>query len=255
MDAEQRRQIAKELFQAVVDLSPEDRTAYLDEHCPDAEIRAEVESLLSHHDATAAMVEERGPRGCRACPPSDEHTLPSGFTIDEFRILRAIGRGGMGIVYLAEESTASARVALKVLPRGSPAAGIERFDREARAAAKLRHPNIVPVYRSASSSAITTSRWSTSTAPTSPRTCSSPRRDRCPATAARDLPDGRDRRLVADLADALDYAHQHEVIHRDVKPQNILIDRGEPRLADFGLAKDLGATRSGARAFAGTPRT
>jgi serine/threonine protein kinase len=207
--------------------------------------------------------------------------------LGDFEILGELGRGGMGVVYKARQISLDRRVALKVLP---PAIGLSpqaktRFEREARAAAKLQHNNIVPVHaigeqggqhfyamdliegmpldrilsdvRDGNSNDFLTTTLGIRD--------SSQERD--PGTGESDvsiepqtLP-GRGSwfditaSIVADVADALDYAHGEGVIHRDIKPANILIsDRGRPCVTDFGLADvvhEPGLTATGA--LLGTP--
>ena len=166
--------------------------------------------------------------------------------LGEFEILREIGRGGMGVVYEARQVSLNRRVALKVLPPAmrSDRRLLQRFQREAEAAARLRHPNIVPVYSIGESAG----------APFFAMELVEGRSlaDVIKARKAGDdagLPKaGPDYRrwavsTVARIADALDYAHGRGILHRDVKPGNILLEAdGTPRLTDFGLALDLQAS-------------
>lgn len=168
--------------------------------------------------------------------------------LGDFRLLAEIGRGGMGVVYRARQLSLDREVALKVLTSHvtrHPAA-VARFRREATLAARLEHPNVVAIHAvgvhgDAHFFAMELIEGGTLT-----------RRD--PVTGER-----RSVRatveLCAKVADALAYAHAEGVLHRDVKPSNILVRRdGEPVLSDFGLARQLddpGITHSGQ--FAGTP--
>jgi serine/threonine protein kinase/Tfp pilus assembly protein PilF len=248
-----------------------------------------------------------------AGPPRPQDTLRR---LGEYRIVREIGRGGMGVVYEAEQESLGRRVALKVLPPGAlgDARHVERFQREARAAARLHHTNIVPVFgvgaeggthyyamqyiegrplddvlaelrrlraeadrrggpRAAvaptvlspregppaggpSSADVALSLWQGPAHPASPPgpdEPASPERsagDRTPATASPSsglLSDPqypfakRVARLGVQVADALEYAAGQGVLHRDVKPSNLLLDVwGNVWLADFGLAKAAG---------------
>jgi len=164
--------------------------------------------------------------------------------LGEFQILRELGRGGMGVVYEAEQLSLKRRVALKVLP---PALGHDarlkaRFQREAEAAGRLRHPGIVPVI-------------SFGDVAGTPFFAMELVEGRSLARVLAELREGRDggvppvgeprRRwalgIAIAMAEALAYAHAQGIVHRDVKPGNILLDReGTPRLSDFGLAQDLG---------------
>ncbi len=169
---------------------------------------------------------------------------PSGLA--GYEVLEEIAHGGMGIVYRARQIGLDRVVALKVMIAGEHASPelLERFQREARAAAKLQHPNIVQIYdvgRDGSKHFFTM------------------RHVDGPSLADRirkkEVTPRRAVEIARKVALALDYAHAHGVIHRDVKPANILVDsQGEPHLADFGLAKDLaceGVTVPGASL--GTP--
>jgi hypothetical protein len=149
----------------------------------------------------------------------------------QYRIERLLGRGGMGAVYLAHELALDRDVAIKVLsPEQAGAPQLrERFRREARTAASLNHPNIVPLYTFGEVNCLMY--FVMGYVPG----------ESLAAKLRRDGPLASDeaRTLFAELADALAYAHRHGVIHRDVKPDNILIDAdsGSPRLTDFGIAK------------------
>ena len=191
--------------------------------------------------------------------------------IAEFRLVRELGRGGMGVVFLAEDTALDRQVALKVLGNhllGSQTA-VARFRREARAAARLSHPAIVPVYRYGESNGvhfiameyvkgetlegrIKALRSSTTSDRLKPSEGSS--RFRRTGTTSR-VPTASTEyireclRITSLVAQGLDVAHQAGVVHCDVKPSNILIDRsGQPRITDFGIAR-LGAadrlTKSG----------
>jgi WD40 repeat protein/serine/threonine protein kinase len=190
--------------------------------------------------------------------------------LGDYRIIREIGRGGMGIVYEAEQQSLGRRVALKVLSAPALLDGkhLRRFEREAQAAARLHHTNIVPVFgvgnhdghhyfvmqlidglgldviirgekegdggkgvRNLSRGQRPFSPGSGSVAKTVPGPFSSD-----PA------PFFHIARIGAQVAEALDYAHREGILHRDIKPSNLLIDaRGEAWVADFGLAKSADA--------------
>jgi hypothetical protein len=152
-----------------------------------------------------------------------------------YPLLRLLGRGGMGAVYLARELSLDRLVAIKVLPpeRGDRSGLQERFRREARTAAKLTHPNIVPLHSMGEAEGVMYF------------VMGYVRGESLAAKMRREeklLPEEA-RRILAEVADALDYAHRQGVVHRDIKPDNILIDdeSGRPMLADFGIAKARGA--------------
>lgn len=182
----------------------------------------------------------------RSAPP---RPLPS--QLGEYRILREVGRGGMGVVYEAEQVTLGRHVALKVLPRR---AGDERllgrFRQEARAAARLHHTNIVPVFgvgehqgthyyamqfiqgRGLDEVAAELRKLRESGAPMA----SGPLEIGDPKAYYRSVA-----RIGLQVSEALAYAHKQGVLHRDIKPSNLLLDaKGTVWVTDFGLAKEEG---------------
>ena len=169
--------------------------------------------------------------------------------IGEFQIIETLGEGGMGVVYLAWQRSLDRQVALKVLPRGSAAIArtVERFQREVRAAGKLAHPGIVPVLGVFEADGIHhfAMEYVEGDSLAAHLKALKDELNRLSPVERADRLDGAHAARVAEigaaLADALDYAHTHGVVHRDVKPQNVLIDSsGRPRLCDFGLAKAAG---------------
>ena len=166
--------------------------------------------------------------------------------LGEFEIIREIGRGGMGVVYEARQVSLNRRVALKVLPPAmrSDRRLLARFQREAEAAARLRHPNIVPVYSIGESAGAPFFAMEL----VEGRSLAEIIKLRKAGDDAGLPQAGADYRrwavaTVARIADALDYAHGRGILHRDIKPGNILIEAdGTPRLTDFGLALDLQAS-------------
>ncbi len=166
-------------------------------------------------------------------------------SIGRFRIKDLLGGGGFGHVYRAFDSRLERDVALKILRDASPPARvIERFFREARAAAQLDHPNIVSLYDAGRDAG----------------RCWIAYQFVAGTTLARHREErGRDHRnsarIVRELADALDHAHARGIFHRDLKPANILMDLfGRPRLTDFGMARrlDFDATMTREGAILGT---
>jgi serine/threonine-protein kinase len=161
-----------------------------------------------------------------------------------YRLIREIARGGMAIVWEAQDELLDRHVAVKLLhPQlAQDAEFLERFRREARAAARLSHPNIVAIY-DVGEDAETQTPFIVMELVEGGNL-----KDRIRHNAP--LSDAEIRAIGAALAATLDYAHRRGVIHRDVKPQNVLLgEDGRPRLTDFGIAQAIssrGLTRTGA---------
>jgi eukaryotic-like serine/threonine-protein kinase len=151
---------------------------------------------------------------------------------DHYRIERELGRGGMAVVYLAQDLRHDRPVALKVLlPELAATLGPERFQREIRLAARLQHPHILTVHDSGEAAGRL---WFTM-----PFVEGESLRDRL--RRERQLPVDDALRIAREAAAALDYAHRHGVVHRDIKPENILLTAdGDTLVADFGIARALG---------------
>ncbi|HKE01172.1 MAG TPA: protein kinase, partial [Planctomycetota bacterium] len=172
--------------------------------------------------------------------------------LGDFEIRREIGRGGMGVVYEAEQVSLRRTVALKVLPAHLTLhrAAVDRFRREALAAARLAHPSIVEVFSVGQEGDVHFFAMELVRGAPLDRLIEETKRGERPRDPVETAV-----RLVALVADALEHAHRHGVVHRDVKPSNILVrPDGTPVLTDFGLAREEGwpsITRTGE--FAGTP--
>jgi hypothetical protein len=151
----------------------------------------------------------------------------------QYRLIRLLGRGGMGAVYLARDLSLDREVAIKVVKTASDERAMhERFRREARTAARLSHPNIVPLYAFGEVEGM-------------PYFVMGYVRGEALADRLRrdgKIPEEDARRILAEIADGLDHAHRQGVVHRDVKPDNVLLDdeSGRALLTDFGVAKGLG---------------
>jgi predicted Ser/Thr protein kinase len=169
-------------------------------------------------------------------------------TAGEYEIERELARGGMGVVYLATEIQLRRRVAIKVLPPALTfgAGAIERFRREARTAAALDHPNIIPIYRVGGGGDLLWYSMKLLEGKTLDTILKEHERLSFEETIA----------ILDQVGDALDYAHQHGVIHRDVKPGNIFLDdRGRVTVTDFGIAKEIQEPSVSASGhLLGTPR-
>jgi serine/threonine protein kinase len=158
------------------------------------------------------------------------------FSFGDFELLEEIARGGMGVVFRARQKSLERIVALKFIRRDvlSSSSGLRRFRLEAKTAASLSHPNIVPIYGFGEQDG---HHYVTMEFMKENLTDQLAKRD----GAAPDFPTiGQAVSAIAKIAGAVHYAHGKGVLHRDIKPANILVDQhGEPRLTDFGLAKIL----------------
>lgn len=209
-----------------------------------------ADALREMIPALAALQDAVAPRHAAVPQP--------GSWLGDFRLLREVGRGGMGVVFEAIEEPLQRRVALKVLPFQAllDSRLRERFDREAKAAARLDHPNIVPVYGAGEAGGVpyfamrfvdgrTLDVVLSEIADRNLRDASgSSVADTLESTSAAGPYFRVAARIARDVARALVHAHEGGVIHRDIKPGNLILDRdGEVHVADFGLCKadDLGA--------------
>ena len=208
-----------------------ERTAYVERACGgDADLLTEVSSLLA-----AGEGDDSFPAARAAIASTAEQSMLDSALGQQYEIVRQLGRGGMGAVYLARERALERFVAIKVLRpdlADAPDAR-ERFRREARIAAQLSHPGILPLHTFGEVGGL----WYFVMAYV-----------RGVSLAERLRVEGRlsgheAHRILSELADALECAHRNGVIHRDIKPANILLDEesGRAMLADFGVAKVHGA--------------
>jgi serine/threonine-protein kinase len=153
-----------------------------------------------------------------------------------YRIERELGSGGMATVYLAEDLRHHRNVAVKVLkPELAAVVGAERFLAEIETTANLTHPNILPLFDSGEADGFLFY--------VMPYVEGHSLRQQL--EKEKQLPVETTVRMVIDVAEALDYAHRHGVIHRDVKPANILLQDGRPVVADFGIALAVSAAGGG----------
>ncbi len=151
-----------------------------------------------------------------------------GALAGRYTLLRELGRGGMAVVFLAEELSPRRQVAIKVLePTVASAVGYRRFRREVDLSATLSHPHIVPIFAAGEAEGLLYY--------VMPYLTGESLRDRLEREGP--LPVAEALRIGAEVADALDYAHRNGVIHRDIKPENILLQAGQALVADFGVAR------------------
>ncbi len=205
----------------------EEQARFLDKECAgDPDLRSEVDSLLAQ-DTSDDVLDHDSIALSRHFPAP-----PFPKEIGPFKILRVLGEGGMGIVYEAEQSHPLRRVALKVIrPEAISRSARQRFERETKLLGRLKHPGIAQIFDAGEASADGTT---------------------CPYFAM-ELIEGlplveyvqrgalaleQKLELTCDICRAIHHAHQKGVIHRDLKPNNILVDEnGQPKILDFGIGK------------------
>ncbi|MBL8880309.1 MAG: protein kinase [Phycisphaerales bacterium] len=243
------------VFLQALELPPERRAEFLRQACPDDARRERVEDLIRHYEvgeqerfleAGLPQLDDSATESGHGWTKSDDATQTSKeyAPIDQFQRIIWLGGGGWGDVYLAEDTELRRRVAIKVLKpelTGS-ADALERFRNEARAAAALKHPGIVPVFTFGKS---TEGHYIVSEFVDGPTLAKFIQRQRDERDTGGQTLSSRDycrfvAEVIAGVADALEAAHRAKIIHRDVKPANIILEGGEcPRLTDFGIAKQL----------------
>ncbi len=216
------------LFRELVDLSPEARARYFDQHPVDPEVRAEVESLLAFDAPTGSLA---GPVEREAKDLLDSG--PAGFgEYGPYRTVGVLGEGGMGIVFLAEQAEpVRRRVALKVMKHAPASSLVARFESERQALALLDHPNIAKLFDAGQTSDARP--WFAME-----YVAGLPITDYCDSNQL-----GLRARLLLfqQVCRAVEHAHDRGIIHRDLKPSNILVAKTDgiatPTIIDFGIAK------------------
>lgn len=228
--SERWRQI-DDLYHAALEQDANQRAAFVDQTCgSDAELRQEVLSLIASHEQAGDFIADPAFKVAARALARDRAESFVGRTLGHYQILAALGTGGMGEVYLAEDKRLGRRVALKLLPAyfKEDSERLRRFEQEARSASALNHPNIITIYDIADT-------------------------DLTPFIAT-ELIEGETLRehmlnrvmkldevldIATQVAAALAAAHEVGVVHRDIKPENIML-RSRDRIVkvlDFGVAK------------------
>jgi serine/threonine protein kinase len=208
---------------------PSDRGAFLEHACAnDVELRSEVESLIESHEKSGEFIDAPAYQAATWLA-NEKAELKPGQNIGSYQVVSFISRGGMGEVYLAEDRRLNRKVALKLLPLSATADHdrLRRFEQEARAASALNHPNIITIYEIqefGGSHVIATEFVEGETL--------RQRLVRARLSLSEIL------NISIQVADALSAAHKAGIVHRDIKPDNVMLrPDGYVKVLDFGLAK------------------
>ena len=225
----QHWQQVKQLFQSALQYPPDRRAAFLDEACAsDPTLRGEVDSLISSYDQADDSIEAMA-GDVAAQILADDRGSFIGKNIGSYKIISEIGSGAMGNVFLAEDPRLNRRVALKLLPAefAENQDRLRRFQREARAVSALNHPNILTIHEVGR---IDSLNFIVAEFIEGETLRNRIRRQRLPVREALGI--------AIQIASALAAAHKAGIVHRDVKPENIMLrEDGIVKVLDFGLAK------------------
>jgi len=243
----------KSLLDQLLDVPPDERAERIATLSRgNARIRRQLEELLAESERSMPLLDGPVARHFDLLVNDDAAAALPEILAGRYRVGRELGRGGMASVYLGQDLKHGRDVAIKVIKSDlSASLGHERFLREIEIAARLRHPNIVPLYDSGEVGGLLYF--------VMPYEDGQSLRERL--RQAGSLPIGDALSVLRDVARALAYAHEHGVVHRDVKPDNVMLSGGAAVVTDFGIAKavsvaltDAGdATLTQAGTVIGTP--
>ena len=230
MKPSERWQQVEKLFHIALELEPTQRAAYLAEACAtDPELRAEIESLIAAHQREGSFIDSPAYETTVELTATNQADSRLGQSVGRYSIVALLGKGAMGEVYLAQDSSLPRKVAVKFLSAEtlSDPQAQKRLIREAQATATLDHPNICHIHEVGTDngqSFIVMQYIEGETLASKIR--------------HKPLKIGESLAIASHLADALSEAHSRGIIHRDIKPSNVMITaRGRAKLLDFGIAK------------------
>ncbi|MGH9832531.1 MAG: serine/threonine-protein kinase, partial [Blastocatellia bacterium] len=244
MTPERYREVGR-LYRAALELEPARWAAYLAEACgDDVALRREVESLLDYETGGERLIDQPALEAAAQAMAEDQirdgaaSSAPSliGQSVGHFRILSLLGKGGMGEVWLAEDTRLGRKVAVKLLLAEftADAGRMRRFAQEARAVSALNHPNIITIHEIGEASAEHGATHYIVTEYVEGETL----RQRLTGAPDNRINPAEAIDLAAQVAAALAAAHEAGIAHRDIKPENAMVRRdGIVKVLDFGLAK------------------
>lgn len=232
--AQDRFQRVQSVFERVAAAPADQRSVLLESLCPgEASLAEEVRSLLEFHaEEEAGVLDPNAVRELAKAETADEPVLSPGTRVADYTVLGTLGAGGMGVVYLAQQDRPRRTVALKLLRFGYQSRTVlRRFEREAEVLGMLQHPGIAQIFEAGAADLgrgpqpYIAMEFVNGASLTSHCT-------REKATTERRV------ELLAGVCEAVHHAHQRGVIHRDLKPGNILVDQhGSPKVLDFGVSR------------------
>ena len=234
------------LIDALLDTPPERRAALIEGLSNgDPARRAEIERVLAECEHELPILTRPATERFAALIEPGAPTFPAELA-ERYRLTKEVGRGGMATVFLAHDLKHARDVAIKVVDRLlMPALGSARFLREIEIAAQLHHPHIVPLYDSGTADG--------SLYYVMPYESGASVRHRLAREGPLPIDDAV--LILRDVADALAHAHAHGIVHRDIKPDNILLSGRHAMVADFGIAKAISLARSDAGRMATAARS
>ncbi|MBA4123793.1 MAG: protein kinase [Acidobacteria bacterium] len=228
MDTERLKQI-EEIYHAALEIQPDERESFFREHCgADENLRREVESLLSFENTSDSLI-DTPPESLAAEMLYGRTKNLKGKKLGHYKILSLLGKGGMGAVYLAEDIKLDRKIAVKLLSKefGRDTDKLNRFIREAKAASALNHPNILTVYEIGEVGGINYIATEFIDGKVLSQHNS---KEKITLESVLDI--------SIQIVSALQTAHEAGIVHRDIKPDNLMIRKdGIVKVLDFGLAK------------------
>ncbi len=218
------------LIDQALELDTNERLAYVDSVSEgDPQLRADLTRLLSKTELGGSLLDRAAAERFALLLVEADERMPRTIG-DRFVVVREIGRGGMATVLLAHDQKHDRPVAVKILRRDVAASiGADRFLREIRTAARLQHPHIMPLHDSGEADDLVYY--------VMPFAPGETLRDRL--RREHQLPLENALHIARDVAGALDHAHRNEIVHRDVKPENIFLSDGHALVMDFGIARAI----------------